>query len=206
MTSLYGRRRTTQQELRQGEMEMQAAQERLERETQELPLEDQGGLEREQKELVVAETSVVASEEKGENESEPVKPIQNVSKSPSADEQTPTSEKGKVGSAAPSAVPISPQEQRQDGAGGALETPGQGVGAATPNATQLQSSGDGREPVANGPNVGFAAIPQTLFTNGQLMQWRMLEESPLLLPRRLDMAYNMPLHRPQFMEFEEARL
>ena len=41
---------------------MQAAQERLERETQELPLEDQGGLEREQQELVVPETSVVASE------------------------------------------------------------------------------------------------------------------------------------------------
>ena len=81
MTSLYGRRRATQQELQQGEREMQAAQERLERENQELPLEDQGqGLEREQKDLVAAETSVVASEEKGEKESETVKPIHDVPK------------------------------------------------------------------------------------------------------------------------------
>ena len=90
MTSLYGRRRATQQELQQGEREMQAAQERLERENQELPLEDQGqGLGGEQKDLVAAETSVVASEEKGEKESETVKPIQDVSKSPSAVEPTP---------------------------------------------------------------------------------------------------------------------
>ena len=188
---------------------MQAAQERLERENQELPLEDQGqGLEREQNDLVAAETSVVASEEKGEKESETVKPIQDVSKSPSAVEPTPASEKGKVGSAAPSVVPISPQYHRQDATGGALDSSGQGVGAATPQVTQPQSSRDGMESVANRPDVGFAATPQTpLFTNEQLMQWRMLEEqAPLLLPRRLDMMYNMPLQRPQFMEFEEARL
>ena len=208
MSTLY-RRRATHQELRQGEQEMQAAQERLERENQDLPLEDKGeGLEGEQKALVAAETSIVASEEKREKESETAKPIRDAPKSPSIVEPTPGSEKGKVGSAVSLAVPISPQDQRQQAACRALESPGQGVGTATPNVTQPQSSRDGKESVANGPNVGFTATPQTpLFTNEQLMQWRVLEEqAPPLIPPRLDMAYNMPLQCPQLMEFEEARL
>ena len=208
MTSLYSRRKATQQELLQGELEMQAAQERLERENQDLPLENGGqGVEREQEELIAVETSIVASE-KGEKESEAVDPIPHVSIStPPAVVQTPGNEKGKVSSAVSPAVAV--QASTQDRAQEPVRaTPSQVAGTSTPIVNQPLGNGDGMGSATNGPSVGPAVTPQTpLFTSEQLLHWRMLEEqAPLLMPRRLDMAYNMPLQRPQFMEFEEARL
>eukprot|EP00435_Cladocopium_sp_Y103_P016796 s584_g4.t1 len=188
---------------------MQEAQERLERENEDLPLENGGpGVEREQEELVAVETSIVASEKKGEKESEAVEPVPHVSIStPPAVVQTPGNEKGKVSSAVSPAVAA--QASTQDRAQEPVRaTPSQVAGTSTPIVNQPLGNGDGMGSATNGPSVGPAGTPQTpLFTSEQLLHWRMLEEqAPLLMPRRLDMAYNMPLQRPQFMEFEEARL